>query len=560
MISPNTEVRLLSSVPFNNTYEHTRYFDNISDQTNYFLGKSQFTFSDFTYQREEQAIRVPKAYDELYLCNYVMYKNTSFGNKWFYGFITHKEYVNPDFTKVYFEIDVLQTWLFDLTWKQSFIEREHRDRWNADGTPVLNTVDEGLNYGTEYEMVSVEQFVPFNDVFFLVIVCKQRMDTNSSEITPVLNGGITPLTHYIVPFKMDGSDPGVTVDGINQTISPAGKVLKALYTLTNAVNNIAAIYITEYIGISSLSFSMTQVEPVTIQDASETITALYVKDLPYYSEMTHDFGNKYDGFSTVTESKLLMHPYTVTILTDMKGNHQEIKNEYIQDMNLSVNVKGSIGVSNKVAYTVNQYLNDSAAVNNDRQNLNYAVINNNPNDVPVITDLLSAYLQGNRNQLENQKAGIIWNQAFGAIGNSMTKNVGGVIAGAGNGYLEMAGLLAKQKDIANTPPQITRMGGNTAFDYGNMYQGLYVIKKQITAEYIKKLTDFFKLYGYKVNELKIPNLHTRSSFNFVKTVGANVTGNIPNDQLDTLKGIFDKGITLWHTDDVLNYGLGNDEI
>jgi hypothetical protein len=102
-VIPNTEVRLLSNVPLNMTYEHQLTFDSDVDQSLYFKNKSIFTFTDFTYQRESQAIRVPQGYDSLYNCNYLMYRNNDFGGKWFYGFITKREYVNPNMTLIHFE-------------------------------------------------------------------------------------------------------------------------------------------------------------------------------------------------------------------------------------------------------------------------------------------------------------------------------------------------------------------------------------------------------------------------------------------------------------------------
>jgi hypothetical protein len=86
---------------------------------------------------------------------------------------------------------------------------------------------------------------------------------------------------------------------------------------------------------------------------------------------------------------------------------------------------------------------------------------------------------------------------------------------------------------------------------------VYILKKQIKAEYIKKLEDYFGMFGYKVNEVKLPNFHTREHFNFIQTVDCNISGNFNNDDLQELKNIFDNGITLWHTDDVGNYGLEN---
>jgi hypothetical protein len=222
-------------------------------------------------------------------------------------------------------------------------------------------------------------------------------------------------------------------------------------------------------------------------------------------------------------------------------------------------VKGSLGTSNKNSYGVRNY---NYIVDNLGNSMSdeTGLINSEANDVPIITDLLAAYIQGNKNSLNNQWDSAIFNGIFGAIGNVMTKNPLGVISGAGNSYFEMQGILAKQKDIANTPPNLTKQGSNSSYTIGNGYNGVYVVKKQIKAEYIKKLSDFFKMYGYKVNEVKIPNFHTRQNYNFIKTVGANITGNIPNKDLLKIKEMFDNGITLWHTEDLYDYSMGNPEI
>jgi hypothetical protein len=323
-----------------------------------------------------------------------------------------------------------------------------------------------------------------------------------------------------------------------------------------------------------LTASSQWVDQATIEDSTSLFNTLYIKNMPYYDTMDYSFGNKYDGYNDVTESKLLMHPYTQLVLDDFKGNRVTYKTEYINSSNLDLKVKGSIGTSNKVSYGVKNY-NTGLLGNLPTEAMDeFSLINNDPNDVPIVTDLLAAYLQGNKNTLANQKSSILFNQVTGAF-NGMVNTammghmmgVSGVMQGIGegvqslgNGYLQMQGLLAKQQDINNTPPSIAKMGSNSAYTFGNGYGGVYVIKKQIKAEYIKKLTDFFNMYGYKTNEVKMPNLHTRQHFNFVKTIGANIHGNIPNEYLDTLKKIFDKGITLWHTNDLCNFSLSNGEI
>lgn len=125
-IAPDTIVRVLKNCPLDNTYDHTIYFSNKSAQTTYFSGLTAFTFPKVTYNRLNQGqIKIQQKAENLYNCNYIMYQNTGFGNKWFYAFITSIEYISNDVSLITFEIDVMQTWFFDVTLEQCFVEREH---------------------------------------------------------------------------------------------------------------------------------------------------------------------------------------------------------------------------------------------------------------------------------------------------------------------------------------------------------------------------------------------------------------------------------------------------
>ena len=53
--------------------------------------------------------------------------NENYGTKIFYAFITGMEYINDACTKIYITTDVVQTWQFDLNFKDSFIERDMID-------------------------------------------------------------------------------------------------------------------------------------------------------------------------------------------------------------------------------------------------------------------------------------------------------------------------------------------------------------------------------------------------------------------------------------------------
>src|SRR5690606_19821492 len=210
-----------------------RWFDTKTAQTSYFMNKPVVhSMAETTFQRIEgqRYINTDKHIDDLWGTNYLMFQNAQYNNKWFYAFVTKLEYVNKRLTKVHFQIDVLQTWKFEMDFKPSYVLREHRPLWN--GTkPVVNTLDEGLNYGTDYQTVFINQIKPYGNVHFLVIVAKETMHLETASIVGNLNGMPQGLSYYLVPFMMpDGMPPTVKIGSGEITAAEAIDVLRALYT------------------------------------------------------------------------------------------------------------------------------------------------------------------------------------------------------------------------------------------------------------------------------------------------------------------------------------------
>lgn len=588
-----TDIRLLSGVPFSNDYKHTRWFDTVDQQANYFNGRpATHVMDEANFQRIEGKLFVAcnKSIDDLWNVCYLMFRNTSYNNKWFYAFVTKLEYVQKNTTYVHFEIDVLQTWRFQFNFKPSFVIREHCPLWNSDGSPVINTVDEGLDYGTEYDIVGFDDFPPKGYTYWLVIVAKSLLhgnggsETGTGEETEKTNnikatniGSPQPLSYYVHPFKLDGSTPTVSIGGASKQISPINTVLSNIYSNEDAVNNIVSLYVTQHIGVDavengtgSVSLSGNNFSLAMLADGeSQNMQTIYVEQLASFESSLSESIAKYDKFTKPTESKLLMYPYSFAEMTDLAGNSFPIKLEYVNSSRLQTIIKGSLGVSSKVAYQLDGYnlsSNSNLSENEKgRIGIQNGFINNNPQDVPIITDMLSAYLQGNRNSLQNQENSIMFNGAMNvassAISGATTGSVGGAVMGAvgglGNSVLQLQGLQAKKQDISNLPPTLAKMGSNTAFDFGYYNSGFFIVKKQIKSEYRQRLNDFFKAFGYKVNRLKTPNFHTRNSWNYIQTLECNLTGNFGVEDLQKLKNIFNNGVTLWHTNDVGNYDLSN---
>ena len=138
-ITPQGSVYLCKT-PLENNYKHQLTFTNTTNQRNYFTSNSvlKHTCTNFTYVKKDSQLVVDYPIDTIIDCNYLYYQNTGFTTKYYYCFITNMEYVNENATRITFEVDAFQTYMFDITFKASFVEREHVN----DDTIGLHTVPE----------------------------------------------------------------------------------------------------------------------------------------------------------------------------------------------------------------------------------------------------------------------------------------------------------------------------------------------------------------------------------------------------------------------------------
>lgn len=144
-IAPNTDIYFLEKILLKPNYEHTYYFANIQDQQSFFNSKIKYIKGTQSYQRVSAgSLRVEMTVEEAYQVNYIMFKNTSFENKWFYAFILGDPiYINNNTVEFNYQIDIMQTWMFDYEIKPCYIQRNHTS------TDVVgeNIEDEGLSTG-----------------------------------------------------------------------------------------------------------------------------------------------------------------------------------------------------------------------------------------------------------------------------------------------------------------------------------------------------------------------------------------------------------------------------
>ena len=101
----------------------------------------------------------------------------------------------------------------------------------------------------------------------------------------------------------------------------------------------------------------------------------------------------------------------------------------------------------------------------------------------------------------------------------------------------------KQQMLPNT----THQGSSNATLLGyNLLNSNVFTRYSIKSQFAKRIDSYFDMYGYLTNEVKIPNLNNRPNWNYVKTIGINITSDAPQEDIETLKNIYNQGVTIWH--------------
>jgi hypothetical protein len=127
---------------------------------------------------------------------------------------------------------------------------------------------------------------------------------------------------------------------------------------------------------------------------------------------------------------------------------------------------------------------------------------------------------------------------------------GGAMAGVGagiasGGVTSIASTLATIKQQSMVPPQargninsgdVITASGQNDFHFYDM-----CIKK----EYAIIIDNFFTMFGYKVNDVKVPNKNHRPRYWYTKTIDVNIDGGIPAGDMQIIKNCYNNGITFW---------------
>lgn len=540
-VTPDTTIHLLK-VPLEIDEINQITFASATAQYNYFISCPKKTEDDLYYQRKDNYISWPDHIDNILEYNYVMYQNSNYTNKWFYAFITNMEYENDGMTRVYIKTDPFQTWQFDITYKPSFVEREHVN----DDTVGKNIIDEGLALGdfvcnkkNSLLHDSVDDLTTADTDIALVLGVSEILDSATwvSGKGVLVNGIYTGLRY--LAFKNDTTDLTYGIPALNSIIesySRAGK-LDAIYCI---------FYCPSYYVSSALQRGD---HLIAGDDTVNILTINHNNQLANNKDMTLTQATL-DGYTPIN-NKLLCYPYNY--LTVSNNNGSDVIYRLEDFYTISDNTKTLINPK----FIANFVVTPGGSLRLTPEN--YKGINKNQIEginggkFPVcnwLSDVYTNWLTQN-----GVNIGIDFISSIASvIGGAYTGNTNAIASGASNiasniSEIYKASLIPDQaRGNINCGDVVTAEGSND-FIFYNM---------TIKAQQAKIIDDYFTMYGYKVNTVKLPNITGRTNWNYVKTVNCNITGNIPQQDVQEIKNMFNNGVTLWHNPSTfLDYSQSN---
>lgn len=528
-IAPNTTIKLYSGIPLDNTYTHTLWFDNITAQNTYFHGgahptRAKYTLASNSYQRVEKGkMRIAKTADDAYDCNYLAFQNTNYGNKWFYAFITGVEYVNNETTEITFEIDSIQTYLFDMDLQECFVEREH-SQTDAVGD---NLQPEPIDTG---DMICADTFRLGWFDKYCVVVNSSRWKPSGSQT--YINGGlIGGLAQGMSPicFKIDGDTATETQQNVDAFLDYLDTVVNA-----NKQDNI----------ISLCMFPWNY----AVQATDKT---------PKHSPVTSFSINSAIGSYTPKNNKLLTYPYNY-LGVDCGNNEALYRYEWFADpTDINFDTVGVVSANPQISLIPKNYNGNTFLKGNYSEKL---VMDGFP-QVGFAVDSFKEWLANNGVASVLKGLGIVGGMAGAAVvgANALTSGAitasamtTGLIINGASSALSLASI-ANSAMVARNAPAQQHNTNSGEIDCADRQKNFYFKRMQITEERAKVIDDYFSMFGYACNRVKKPDRSVRLHWNYVKTKGCTIIGRAPSDEIQKVCKIYDKGITFWK--DVVNVGI-----
>ena len=536
VIIPDSKVILIKN-PLKLDTNNEMMFANASAQETYFKSLPKLEFDDLTYVRKDGVLRIPTdetasgtTYEDLLQYNFCMYQNTHFDNKWFYAFITDYKWVSPSMTELKLETAYYQTWQHDLTFADSFIEREHVDN----DTIGLHTIPEDLETGEYVMQENVISDIGFNYLSSIIyVVALSDWPFDSAIETHYLYNGVFSGFMYL-GFETPEDVYSFIHDIQDET---AGDVINSIFMIPH--NYVDSSWEVEEL-VTGASW---EAQWIPNSSTQKLLGSYSMSDCHWL-----------DSNYVPKNNKLLCYPYRYLLANNNAGSSTEYRYEWFTNKTTSyqgygqcqLNIYGAISPGCAIKMFPVDYARNNT---NQANNFMYGLDGGKLPTCSWWNDGYTNWLTQNAVNMPLQALGNVVDIAKGGL----TGNLGNVASGLG-GIANQVGQIYQH----SLEPKTGKGGvnqGDLNFAFRNAY---YVYKMSIREEYAKVIDDFFSQFGYKVNRLGKPHLHARTYYDYIKTIDVNIEGNVPEPDLNEIRKMFNNGIRFWHdTTKYLDFSVNN---
>lgn len=524
--NPETKLRLYSGVPWSDEYEHVRLYSSKAELLDHLESyRKNIPGVDLSHLAPIRVgnydIRVPFTEMKALNLNYLAFQNAGISNEWVFCFIDSIEWLSEKTTRINFSLDVFQNNFYDTNIKPCFVEYHHIPR-REDGIGV-NLVPVNLEAGET--IVSQHKKLNLTPTDCCIFVTRGTVEQSWFD-GRVENGVYCwgSIGHYDV----------TTDDGLEKI----NGLLKE-YNDQGAQDAVIGLFMSPKLCIGALGGK--EIKPKT--------TSMQIS------------GNAFEGYKPKNK-KLYSYPWLYCFADNNQGNTHMYRYEYSynQDKSIEFDSYGTIATLPQVLTAPKNY--------KTRENLphglmNEALINSSFPMCSFSSDTYRAWLAQNKSSIALSQVQTAVNSTIG-LGTSIAGLAGGSLQGGINGsskttsaFWDALGMLANQTDRSRNAGVTHGKALSENVMTGIKECGVDFYEMSCKRQFAEMADSFFEQFGYPINKITMPNLRSRSRWNYVKTSHCGFTGNIDLDQLKKLRNIFNNGVTLWHTDDIGNYSLSN---
>lgn len=467
----------------------------------------------------------------LYNCDYMRFKNTSFENKWFYAFVLEINYINNITTEVIYQLDPLMTWMGIFSLRKCYVVRQHTHNDGIGNNICTEDLPTGP-YITE-KTSAMLQYQPSIMKARIAVARGSAVQTRGGIMSGTVcydcssSDEVYQKVNELVENNEDDSIVSITMIPSAYT-SPS--VQTSTYSASKPYSSING-YIPRNKKLFCYPYKYLQVD----NDEGETATYAY----EYFNTVpdvtsSGNYSFEVSGCGYATGAEVMIRP--VNYKANSSIEFRMTKSHFPQC---------AFAIDAYQAYLAqrNAYLPQKLALNEANA---MSPTQMGGKALSGVSGAITATLGGNYT---------------GALGSLLGSAINATVGSIAQGAVDEDKLITENMVENQIQPEAGshyRGTGATNIMYSTGRMGVWTYQKCITKNYAMMLDDYFDAYGYAIKQVMTPDMNARPYWTYIKTIGCSVSGNLPAKDKHDIESIFDTGVRFWKSlNQMGNYSLDN---